>query len=80
MGDDVDDLAVLGPSAPEVCGYIEELALELAGMASQAGEAGLAAALALVSIQAGSAKRLHEDGPSSAPPAPQAEARRGLPG
>ena len=62
MSDDVDDLVHLAPNAVEVCGYVEELALELAGMASQAGEAGLAAALALVSIQAGSAKRLHEGG------------------
>jgi hypothetical protein len=59
-GDDVEELTKLAPDATQVCGYVEELTLELAGMASRVGETGLAAALALVSIQAASAKRLHQ--------------------
>lgn len=45
------------PTRAQVRGYVEDMTLELAQMASACGETALAASLALVSIQAGAAGR-----------------------
>ena len=58
-----DDDTLSKPPAPtraQVCGYVEEMTLELAQMASACGETALSASLALVSIQAGAAGRVRE--------------------
>ncbi len=48
----------LVPARPdEVCAYVEDMAMDLAAMASRAGETALAASLTLVGIQAGAARR-----------------------
>ncbi len=49
-----------GPRGPALLGYIEDMLLELAHMASAGGEPALAASLAIAAIQAGT--RRHETG------------------
>lgn len=56
MADDAN-FTLRAPEAHEVCGYVEDMLMDLAAMASRAGETALAASLALVAIQAGAAKR-----------------------
>ena len=46
--------SIAAPTRAQVRGYVEEMTLELAQMASACGETALAASLALVAIQAGS--------------------------
>ncbi|MBE7219948.1 MAG: hypothetical protein INR64_15875 [Caulobacteraceae bacterium] len=45
------------PRPSEVCAYVEDIAMDLAAMASRAGETALASSLALVGLQAGDARR-----------------------
>ena len=44
------------PDRAQLLGYIEDMLLEMAGLAAGAGETALAASLALTAIQAGAAR------------------------
>ena len=48
------------PRGPALLGYIEEMLLELAHMASAGGESGLAASLAIAAIQCGARIKLSD--------------------
>ena len=60
MEDDYTPPRSAAPTRAQVRGYVEEMTLELAQMASACGETALSASLALVSIQAGAAARVRE--------------------
>lgn len=49
-----------GPTGPALLGYIEDMLLELAHLASAGGETGLAASLAIAAIQCGARLRAVE--------------------